>query len=36
MINKNDCPSGTTCSSTQLKISFDTCGDRVLRCISGN
>tara|TARA_B100001123_G_C15226861_1_gene993496 strand:+ start:677 stop:1312 length:636 start_codon:yes stop_codon:yes gene_type:complete len=38
MINKrNDCPSGTTCSSTQLnQISFDTCGDRALRCVSGN
>ena len=38
MINKrNSCPYGTTCSSTQLnQISFDTCGDRALRCISGN
>lgn len=38
MINKrNDCPSGTICSSTQLnQISFDMCGDRALRCISGN
>jgi hypothetical protein len=38
MINKrNDCPSGTRCFSTQLnQISFDTCGDRSLRCISGN
>jgi hypothetical protein len=32
MINKrNDCPSGTICSSTQLnQISFDMCGDILI------
>jgi len=37
-INKrNLCPTGSTCSSSQLsEISFDNCGDRALRCLSGN
>ena len=34
-INKrNFCPTGSTCSSTQLsEISFDNCADRTLRCV---
>ena len=38
MINKrNDCPTGSVCIPTQVnQITYDTCGDRALRCISGN
>ena len=37
-INKRDlCPTGSSCSSSQLsEISFDNCGSRAFRCVSGH